>query len=528
MRAFTMTKRKIIFLTYIFACMGLNAPAADWPTFNHDPQRSGWAVEETSLRVENVSGLKLLWKTQIKNEAKSLTALTSPIVAEGVTTEHGARNLVYVAGSSSNLTALNAETGEVVWTQDFAGQVTSKYEGMWLCPNNLNATPTLDRERGLIYVIAADGKFYGLDLGTGATRFGPVQFVQPFAKDWSLNLSNSIVYTAISQNCGGAPSGIYSIAVRDPLRPVIRELIVAKRGGGIWGRAGVAVGENGKIYASTGDGKFDPAQGEFSSSIFAASPTDLKIVDYYSPFNFEKITKFDLDISAASVIWFRDHGRSLVAGGGKEGAIYLLDAESMGAADHRTPLLRLKVANDPLAFEMQGIWGELSTWQEDNGTTWLYVPIWGPPSKEAPSFPVTHGENPHGSIMAFRLGTNPKTQMPALDPAWISSDFDVPEPVAIANGVIFALSTGENTMQTNGSPIEFGTGQKILSDKARSLNTHNAVLVALNAKTGEVLYQSGDAMSSWVHFSGLAIAGGHVYAVDQSSTLYCFGLPAGK
>jgi outer membrane protein assembly factor BamB len=286
----------------------------------------------------------------------------------------------------------------------------------------------------------------------------------------------------------------------------------------------VAIGGNGKVYASTGDGNFDPSVGDYASTVLAAAPGDLQISDYYSPVNFQKITKFDLDISAASVIWFRYHHHPLVAGGGKEGAIYLLDANSLGSKDHQTPLERLKIANDPLAFEMQGIWGELSTWRDEDGATWLYVPIWGPPSKEAPAFPVTHGANPHGSIMAFKLAMNPKTHKPQLEPAWISSDFEVPEPVAIANGVIFALSTGENTTQTSGSPIQFGTGQKILSDKARFLNTHNAVLVALNAKTGEVLYQSGDAMSSWVHFSGLAIAGGHVYAVDHSSTLYCFGL----
>ena len=52
---------------------------------------------------------------------------------------------------------------------------------------------------------------------------------------------------------------------------------------------------------------------------------------------------------------------------------------------------------------MQGIWGELSTWRDEDGNTWLYVPIWGPVSKDAPSFPVTHGPNPHGSIMAFKL-----------------------------------------------------------------------------------------------------------------------------
>ncbi len=495
----------------------------DWPTFGHDPQRSGWAVEEDSLSVQNVSGLKLLWKIPVKNEPRSLSALTAPVVTDRVTTPTGIRSVVYVAGSSDNLNALDAATGELIWSQTFESHVLPKDAGMWLCPNNLNATPTIDKARGLIYAIAADGKFYGLDLGTGETRIGPVQFVSAYSKDWSLNLSNDIVYTSISQGCGGARSGIYSLDLRHPNRPVIHDLLVAKRGAGIWGRGGVAIGADGRIYASTGDGNFNPSDGEYGSSLIAARPEDLEVTDYYSPLNFQQLTKFDLDIAASSLIWFPFRSSRLVAGGGKEGALYLLDADSLGTEDHQTPLYRQKLANDQLEFEMQGIWGELSSWRDEDGDTWLYVPIWGPVSKDVPHFPVTHGPNPHGSIMAFKLDTSPSTHKPTLDPAWISGDFDVPEPVAIANGVIFALATGENTQQTTGPAVIY-QGQKLLTDQQRGQNTHNAVLYALDAKTGQVLYQSGNAITSWVHFSGLAVADGRVYAVDHNSTLYCFGL----
>jgi outer membrane protein assembly factor BamB len=482
-------------------------------------------MEEDTLNVQNVSGLKLLWKFQVKNESRSLAALTAPVVAEGVITTAGVRSVVYVGGSSNNLNAFDAHTGEAIWSRTFESHVLPKDEGMWLCPNNLNATPTVDKERGLIYVIAADGKFYGLDLGTGQTRFGPVQFVPAFSKNWSLNLSNGIVYTSISQGCGGARSGIYSLDIREPNRPVIHDLLVSKKGSaGIWGRAGVAIGPDGRIYASTGDGKFDPADGDYGSSLIAVRPENLELIDYYSPLNFDQISKYDLDIASSSVIWLPYRNHRLVAGGGKEGVIYMLDADSLGTDDHQTPLYRQKLANDQLEFESLGIWGELSTWRDENGEAWLYIPILGPVSKDAPRFPVTCGPNPHGSIMAFKLATSPSTQKPTLEPAWISGDLDVPEPVAIANGVIFALATGENTQQTTGPSVIIYHGQKLLTDQQRSQNTHNAILYALDAKTGRVLYQSGNTIGSWVHFSGLAVADGRVYAVDHSSTLYCFGL----
>lgn len=517
-------KRICCSLGVSFLFLGVTGWGGDWPTFGHDPQRSGWAVQEDSLNVQNVAGLKLLWKTSIKNEPRSLSALTAPVVTEGVTTSTGIRSVVYVAGSSDNLNALDARTGELIWNRTFESHVLPKDAGMWLCPNNLNATPTIDKARGLIYAIAAEGKFYGLDLGTGETRFGPVQFVPAYSKDWSLNLVNDIVYTSTSQGCGGARSGIYSLDIRYPNRPVIRDLLVAKRGAGIWGRGGVTIGADGRIYASTGDGTFDPVEGEYGSSLFAARPEDLEIIDYYSPLNYQQITQYDLDIATSSLVWFPYRRNRLVAGGGKEGVLYMLDADSLGAEDHQTPLYHQKLANDGLEFEGMGIWGGLSSWRDVEGNTWLYVPIQGPVSKEAPRFPVTHGPNPHGSIMAFKVQTRLSSNQPTLEPAWISSDVDVPEPVAIANGVIFALATGENTQQATGPTIIFQKGGKILTDEERSHNTHNAVLYALDAKTGKVLYQSGDAITSWVHFSGLAVADGRVYAVDHDSTIYCFGL----
>jgi outer membrane protein assembly factor BamB len=125
--------------------------------------------------------------------------------------------------------------------------------------------------------------------------------------------------------------------------------------------------------------------------------------------------------------------------------------------------------------------------------------------------------------MAFKVAFDNASRKPVLSPAWTSQDFDVSEPPVIANGVVFGLSTGENTLQATGAKVIFG-GQKILTDAQRRQNTHNAVLYALDAKTGKTLYQSGDAMTTWVHFSGLGITDGRVYAVDHDSRIYCFGL----
>src|SRR5690348_619516 len=108
--------RILLFLVSLLLMAGTSM-GGDWLTFGHDPQRSGWAFEETKLSPANVGELKLKWKAKIKNEPRSLTALTAPVVATHVGTAMGRKTLVYVAGSSNNISALDAETGTQVWTR---------------------------------------------------------------------------------------------------------------------------------------------------------------------------------------------------------------------------------------------------------------------------------------------------------------------------------------------------------------------------------------------------------------------------
>ena len=60
--------------------LAVELPAADWTTFGGDPQRTGWAKEETDLTKANVGKLKLEWSLKLENEAKELNALTAPVI----------------------------------------------------------------------------------------------------------------------------------------------------------------------------------------------------------------------------------------------------------------------------------------------------------------------------------------------------------------------------------------------------------------------------------------------------------------
>ena len=122
---------------------------------------------------------------------------------------------------------------------------------------------------------------------------------------------------------------------------------------------------------------------------------------------------------------------------------------------------------------------------------------------------MTNGAASHGSIIAFKVEMD-KADEPCLKLAWISPDVNLPDAPAVANGVVFVVATGENPRQDKFlGKTDFKSEQEwkqnLLTTEERGAGTHPAVLMALDAKTGKLLYQSGNAMKSWNHFGGLAV-----------------------
>jgi outer membrane protein assembly factor BamB len=342
-------------------------------------------------------------------------------------------------------------------------------------------------------------------------------FVPEFSKPWSLNLVGGVLYAPIGQGCNGAKNAAYAMDLNDAKRPVFKFQSTTTGGAGIWGRAGVAIGFDGRIYGETGDGPYDPPAGKWADTFLGLAPRDLALADYYTPANRAWITKKDLDMGCMSPVVFKYRNRELVAGSGKEGVLFLLDAASLGGQDHRTPLYRSPlITNEEVHFAGRGFWGALSTWEDEDGVRWLYAPAWGPPASTAPKFAPSYGETPDGSIMAFRIEERDGKAVPQA--AWMSVNMSVPEPVVIANGVVFALSNGENVKQVDADG-------RILPSKVRAETpVGNATLYALDAKNGRVLSSSGKTIPGFTHSSGLALNNGRVYVVTHDSHVYAFGI----
>jgi outer membrane protein assembly factor BamB len=501
---------------------GVSSWGADWLTDGGNPQRTAWQKDEKILNPESVKEMKLLWKLQLDNQPRQMHSLFPPLIVDRVNTTSGPRQILIEAGVSDNIYAIDVEKGEVIWKKHFESNYTPPPNGGRgagiLCPGGQTATPVIAPTdtpgRYTIYAASWDGSLHQLNVSDGEDIAPPAKFMPPNGKPYALNLWKNVIYTHTAQGCGGNPNVVYAYDLATN-----KVGTWGPAGGGMWGRTGPAISASGTMYTGTGDGKWDPENGIFGNGIIGVKQDPetkaLKLDDYFAPTNAEWLVKRDLDMQVTPAI-FNYKGRELMVDAGKECRVFLMETESIGGDDHRTPLYKTPLlCNEDVNFASAGIWGAMATWEDSKGTRWVLTPIWGA-KHSAFKAPIEYGQVKDGAIVAFKV--EDKGGKLQLTPAWVSRNMNRAEPPVIANGVIFAYGNGEDTEQAY---PDVG----LADDASRRIpgSTH-AVLYALDAVTGKELWSSGDQITSWAHWTGLSVANGRVYLGTFDSILYCFGI----
>ena len=511
---------------------GSTAGASDFLMEGVDAGRTGWVKDEKVFTTANVSGMKLLWKIKLDSKPREMHNLFAPLIAEHVTTARGVREMAVVAGVSDDLFGIDVASGELMWSKHFDSTYTpapNARTGDALCPGGQTAVPAIGATntagKYTVYAVSWDGRLRQVNLADGQDVAPPEKFLPSNGKPYALNLVKGVLYTATAQGCGGVTNAFYSfdLATR-------KSSIFLPAGGGLWGRRGASLSDEGTAFLGTGDAQFNPATKSLGNGIVGVkldAKQQLQLADYFGAPNANWLWRRDLDVNVTPMS-FDYRGRKFLVGTSKECKMWVLDRDALGGDDHRTTLFTTPLlCNDAQAFDGKGVWGAPAAWQDAAGTQWVLVPFWGPVSKGFKA-PVEHSRPAGGGVAAYKL--EEKSGKWQLTPAWLSRDMDLAEEVVVANGIAFTYAAGEDATQVladlawnePGGP-RYGGGLSSGSVR-RNPNGRRAALYALDALTGKELWSSGDQIASWNHFSGLTVANGRAYIGTFDGMLYCFGI----
>jgi outer membrane protein assembly factor BamB len=519
-------RKLVLLLALISTC--LTCAATDWLTEGGDSSRTGWIKGETTLSTANVKNLKLLWRTHLDSTPREMHNIFNPLIVSGVKTDSGTKQIAVVAGVSDDLFGIDVSEGEQIWHVHFDSTYTPPQGargGGALCPGGQTdepvVGPTDTAGKFTVYTVSWDGRLRQINVADGKEVEPPQKFMPPNAKPQALNLVDGTIYTSNTQGCGGNQNGFYAFNLATD-----KASVFLPAGGGLWGRRGVTVTPDGTAYMGTGDGNFYPEQKELGNAVVAVKPDsnhELQLAGYYGPPDANWMHGRDLDINV-SPIAFDYKGKHFLVGSSKECRLYLLDRDNFGGADHQTALYRSPLlCNDDETWDSQGVWGAMAAWQDQQGNQWVLVPFWGPVSRDFHA-PIEYGRPVDGGVAAYKV--EEKGGQWQLTPAWLSVNMQKADDAVVANGVVFAYGSGEDTHQRDvdrpyddkNPPLPAGQSAERIKG-----STH-ITLYALDGQTGKVLWSSGDQITSFSHFVGITVANGRIYVPTFSGDVYCFGL----
>jgi glucose dehydrogenase len=141
--------------------------AADWPHFGNDPGETKFS-SLSQITTANVKSLKQVWRYDTQDPSVNPRGWeVSPIVVNGI---------MYFPTARGKIIALNAETGQEIWTFDEKGAGIKAVGSRW----GVSYWPGEEKRPARIVVATNDGHLFQLDAGTGALykKFGNNGFVE--------------------------------------------------------------------------------------------------------------------------------------------------------------------------------------------------------------------------------------------------------------------------------------------------------------------------------------------------------------
>jgi len=458
--------------------------SSDWPTGQHDPQRSGNAAAESVISPANVNTLKLSWSLVVDGKVTAQPLFLGAVQVAGST-----HDVVIVATNANSIYALDAATGAQLWRRNFGAPLP----GSGAIPGGfgISATPVADRVSGRIYAISDNGKLRTIALATGADVTTPVPVITAHAitnKVWgglNLNGTNLYVASASDGNDDNPWRGrLFRIDVSQTPPVVATTFVVVPSikapngGGGIWGWGGVSVdAATGDVYAATGadsppwSSTVPEGYAPYADRMIALDPTLALLGTWKAPHPKVCVGDggiCDYDFGATPVVYQPPGCPTLLAAVNKNGFIYVVSEATLAASGQPLQALALNNAYDGPGSG--GLTGVPAYWSAGN---MLFVTDAGP------------------GINGIKAGVIGLTVNPApactLQVAWsdalpVAGGSQPNSAPTVANGVVFVGEGGDGGL------------------------TH-----AFDALSGTELWNSGSSINGGATFAAPTVANGAVY-----------------
>ncbi len=340
-------------------------------TYHNDNARTGQNTAETFLTPGNVTPAQFgkLFTGSVNLDSWSAS---QPLYVPNVTIAGAVHNVVYVATINDSLYAFDADSGALLWMNQYEPPTPyanlCQDTGFGNAPSRgagIVGTPAIDPVAGVIYFVSKTGNgnalpyslfLHAVNITTGFDEIGSPVLIVPtsgpaFLPEYHMSraavlLNGGKVYVGLgSTGCKGLKAfpkinnhgwilAYNTASLTTP--PYTFVTTPGVDNGGIWqGGGGIAADSEGNIYFATADAPFDYTSGgqDLGDSIVKLD-SDLDFGDYFTPYNQGTLLNpQDLDLGSTGPVVLPDQTvgpAHLLLATGKAEEIYLINRDVMG------------------------------------------------------------------------------------------------------------------------------------------------------------------------------------------------------